>query len=236
MIIIFNSKMDDLQKQIDILKTELYETKSEVLYLKMQLENVFEKKNEIYYQKRLEKLLNGTHKRTKHGVTDIFTTDAIYEIKCWKNYKSCFGQLQSYYLGNEDKRLCAVFYDEIKNDKKNDIVELFTKHNIQVYEIKENNDGIISLNQLNDLNNQCIDNDFYNWLDKHIEYKEGNVLKLSDTIELYTGKKISSRQLGKYRKELENYIKEKYKNIDFKYNQFMINNIKYKGWKDLYMK
>jgi len=78
-------------------------------------------------------------------------------------------------------------------------------------------------------------NDFYNWLEENIEYKEGEVLKLSDTIELYTGKKISSRQLGKYRKELEKYIKEKFKNIDFEYKQFWINDIKYKGWQNLFI-
>lgn len=73
-------------------------------------------------------------------------------------------------------------------------------------------------------------NDFYNWLEENIEYKEGSVLKLQELIELYLGKKIGSRQLGKYRKEVENFIKEKYPKVQHEYKQFWISDKKYKGW------
>jgi len=78
-------------------------------------------------------------------------------------------------------------------------------------------------------------NDFYNWLEENIIYKQGSILKLQDTIEIYIGKKIGTRQLGKYRKEIEKYIKEKYHihNIEWEYKQFWLGDIKYKGWQNL---
>ena len=137
------------------LKEELKkEFEEKLLKLENELNNVrhvLEKRNELFYQKQLEKLLNGTHKTTKHGITDIFTNDAIYEIKCWKNYKSCFGQLKSYYLGNEDKRLCAAFYGETNEQQKEKIIDLFSHNKIEVYEIKETCDGVIYLQKLNKL-------------------------------------------------------------------------------------
>jgi P4 family phage/plasmid primase-like protien len=76
-------------------------------------------------------------------------------------------------------------------------------------------------------------NDFYNWLEENIGFNLGSILKLQDTIEIYVGKKIGTRQLGKYRKEMEKYIKEKYKNVDWEYKQFWIGDTKYKGWQNL---
>ena len=76
-------------------------------------------------------------------------------------------------------------------------------------------------------------NEFYNWLEENIQFKGGSVLKLQDTVELFCGKKISSRHLSKYRKEIEKFIKEKFKNIDNEYKQFWIQEIKYKGWQNL---
>jgi prophage antirepressor-like protein len=71
------------------------------------------------------------------------------------------------------------------------------------------------------------------WLDENVIYKENAVLKLQDTIEIYIGNKISTRHLGIYRKKIEKYVKEKYRNIEWEYKQFWISDIKYKGWKNL---
>jgi P4 family phage/plasmid primase-like protien len=79
-------------------------------------------------------------------------------------------------------------------------------------------------------------NDFYNWLEENLRYKEGCVLKLQETLESFSGKKISSRLLGKYRKEIEKYVKEKIKNVNYEYKQFWIGDQKYKGWLHLHIK
>ena len=73
-------------------------------------------------------------------------------------------------------------------------------------------------------------NEFLNWCNDNITYKENSILKLSDVCELYLGKKVSSRVSTKYKKEIEKFIKDKYKNINnlFQHNTF--NGCNYRGW------
>ena len=79
-------------------------------------------------------------------------------------------------------------------------------------------------------------NDFYNWLEENIVYKENSLLQTKDVCELYLGKsKIYSKELSKFRKEIERWIKEKYrdKRIQWEYSTVRIGDKSYKGWKDL---
>jgi P4 family phage/plasmid primase-like protien len=77
-------------------------------------------------------------------------------------------------------------------------------------------------------------NDFYNWCEENIEYKEGELLKLTEVISFYLGKtKIHSKESSKFKKELEKYIKFKYKNIKWEYSIVTVNDKKHRGWKDL---
>jgi P4 family phage/plasmid primase-like protien len=76
-------------------------------------------------------------------------------------------------------------------------------------------------------------NEFFNWMNENITYKEGAILKLGDICELYLGKKISSRVSTKYKKEIEKYIKEKYKDIESEYKQYSINELKIRCWINL---
>ena len=107
---------------------------------------------------------------------------------------------------------------------KGELVEKLKNNGIEIEETILNKDAI-GCNQEN--------NDFYNWLEENVIYKRGSILKLQDTIEIYIGKKISTRQLGKYRKEIEKYIKDKLKNIEWEYKQFWIGETKHKGWQNL---
>jgi hypothetical protein len=79
-------------------------------------------------------------------------------------------------------------------------------------------------------------NDFYNWLEENIEYKECNILKLEDICILYLGKKIGPRSKTKFKKEVEKFIKIKFPNINHLYQDSKINNDKYKGWINLIIK
>jgi hypothetical protein len=99
------------------------------------------------FKKHLEKSLNDTRQKTKHGYTDIITHDAIYEIKRWIDYESCFGHLKSYSIVNEDKRLCAAFFGDTYPSKKQEIISIFSYNNIEVYTFSENdNYKLIRLN------------------------------------------------------------------------------------------
>lgn len=57
--------------------------------LEIKYEELINKKNEIYYQRKLLE----THKKTTHGITDITTNNEHIEIKHWKNYKNALGQI-----------------------------------------------------------------------------------------------------------------------------------------------
>ena len=44
-------------------------------------------------------------------------------------------------------------------------------------------------------------------------HKESEVLKLKDVVEAYTGKNVTkNKELSKYRKEIEKFVKESFKN------------------------
>ena len=74
-------------------------------------------------------------------------------------------------------------------------------------------------------------NDFYNWLEENIEYKDDEILRLSDIVTLYTGKtKVHSSLSSKYKKEIEKYIKDKYPKLNHSFLNSSHNGTKFKGW------
>jgi P4 family phage/plasmid primase-like protien len=80
-------------------------------------------------------------------------------------------------------------------------------------------------------------NDFYNWLEENVENKAGSLLQTKDVCELYLCKtKIHSKESSKYKKEIEKWIKEKFKNLQWEYSTVKIGEKSYKGWKDLSIK
>jgi P4 family phage/plasmid primase-like protien len=83
-------------------------------------------------------------------------------------------------------------------------------------------------------------NDFFNWLEENIEYKENEILVLKDLIEIYLGKTIKKeREKSKYKKEIESFIKNKYTNLDHEYKKIRTTSgtstFVY-GWKHLVLK
>lgn len=131
----------NIKEQVDSLKKTNEKLENEISMIKSI-------KNEAYYQKKLEKLLGGTHSKTKLGVTDISTKDMIYEIKEWNGHKAAYGQLKAYGRCNRDKILGVCFYGEVSENKKTQVVDWFTEENIRVFEIIEN-DGCVNLKAMN---------------------------------------------------------------------------------------
>ena len=76
-------------------------------------------------------------------------------------------------------------------------------------------------------------NDFYNWLEENIQEKSGDTLQLVDVCNIFLGKKVGPRIMTKYKKEIEKYIKEKYKHLNYEYQKI---DQKSRGWKDLCIK
>ena len=80
-------------------------------------------------------------------------------------------------------------------------------------------------------------NDFYNWLDENIEYKQNGLLHLKQLCQLYLNKsKVHSSESCKYRKEIQKYIKEKIPNIKSEYGVVKIDGVTYNGWKNISLK
>jgi P4 family phage/plasmid primase-like protien len=80
-------------------------------------------------------------------------------------------------------------------------------------------------------------NDFYNWMDENIESNEGSLLQIKDVCQLYLNKtKVHSKEASKIRKEIEKYIKEKYKHLKWEYDCVKINDKTFRGWKGLAIK
>jgi putative DNA primase/helicase len=80
-------------------------------------------------------------------------------------------------------------------------------------------------------------NDFLNWLEENVHYKEGNLLQTKDVCELYLNRsKIHSKELSKYKREIEQWIKIKFPLAQWEYSTVKIADKSYKGWKDLYIK
>lgn len=218
--------VQEQNRQIQFLYTQLHEQRKLISELQNEVAILKESKSEIYYQRFLEKQLGASHKVTKYGITDITTDSQHIEIKHWKHFKACLGQLKSYNHGDNKKLIAALYGDEYK--KKQDVIDLFHSHDISVWELNDSPNGIVIVKHIKEISEE---NDFHKWLDKHVKYKENSVLRLQETVECFLNKHVHSRNLSIYRLQIENYISSVYKqSVKNKYSQFWIGGTKYKGW------
>jgi prophage antirepressor-like protein len=124
--------------------------------------------------------------------------------------------------------ICGNMIDTLKSSYQHiSKDELVKKLNSNEIEIKE---AFINECETQEQEN----NDFYNWLEKNIEYNKNALLQTKDVCELYLGtSNIHTKELSKYRKEIEDWIKEKYKDISWQYGVVRIDDKTYKGWRGL---
>ena len=232
----------EIKKELAELKENYIQLKSENDLIKEKYFILLEKKQEIYYQRFLEKTLNATHKKTRYGTTDITTDTKHIEIKHWNYYKYALGQLLSYNF-QQDKELCAYFFGQISESKKNCIIELYKSKNVNIKEFIDTPFGIEIRNvlELSSENNKIILNksendDFYNWLEENIIENKNSILKFKELVELYLGKTCGTKGINIFKKEIEKFIKEKYKHINYKYQNTSYEGKSYRGWKGLMLK
>ncbi len=217
----FLEVIEKQNKRINDLNNSVYELQNEIAILK-------ESKYEVYYQRFLEKTLGASHKVTKYGITDITTDYHHIEIKQWRHFKNCLGQLKSYNHG-DNKELIAAFYGEYKH--KENIIELFHSHSINVWELNDTPSGIsISKHELKVEEIESSKTDFYKWLDQNVVRKEDSVLNLKDIIYLFLGKTVPSRISSPYKNQIEKWIKNNHVKINYKYRDTSYKGIKVKGW------
>jgi chromosome segregation ATPase len=108
----------EFETEIITLNSQNKQLQNEIEKIKEHLQQLSIKRNELYYQRFLERLLSASHCKTSFGVTDITTENEHIEIKHWRNYKAALGQLLSYNF-NDDKNLCAYFFGYIEQTNEN---------------------------------------------------------------------------------------------------------------------
>jgi transcription elongation factor Elf1 len=121
-------------RKIDSLKLEL-------LYYK----NRNNKNNENYFQKFLETVLGGSHKRLECGITDITTDKFHAEIKNFPAWKEAIGQLICYNMHDPKKEMRLYLFGSHNDEKLNMVYEDCKSLNINVYNIVNNKDDTISI-------------------------------------------------------------------------------------------
>lgn len=182
--------------------------------LREDVDTIAENKKEIYYQKFLEKHLQASHKVTKYGITDITTDTAHIEIKCWKGYKACVGQLLCY-NHNDNKQMIAAFYGDYKDKTK--VIELCHDKGIEVWDlVKSPNDVDIVKHHLPSTL-QPNDN-LVEWLNKHIVLQQGSKLEAKVLSQIFFACQhgICNQSKGAFIKRVELHIKSQFPGVDNK--------------------
>ena len=88
-------------------------------------------------------------------------------------------------------------------------------------------------NLLGNLTNKCSElsiNDVFVWLENHIVLEEENVLNLKEICEYYYSTTVHSKIASKMRKDVENYLKDKYSEINGNYRDTTFKGMKVRGW------
>ena len=109
--------------------------------LQMQIEFLKSSKKELFYQKIVEKYLDGKHMSLPSGITDVTNNDVHAEIKNWDTWKVAISQLLCYNDDLPREKLQAYMFGKTPNQEKTKcIYEKFQKYNIDlfVFEIQQN--------------------------------------------------------------------------------------------------
>jgi hypothetical protein len=78
-------------------------------------------------------------------------------------------------------------------------------------------------------------NDFNNWLDENICYKENNILNSKDVYDVlshsvYGMSRINNNKKSKIKHEIQKWIRKKYPSINHLHQDTTFNGQKFKGW------
>jgi hypothetical protein len=135
---------------------------------------------------------------------EIDTENTYVEIKRWSDYKNALGQLLSYNTAIPKENMSVYFFGIYPEEKKENIIELFIKHKINVHQcvnviksetlrllnhdntdkfinkhIKQSANRIFCGTAMNLYKEWCIQNNITMLLQKELELKIENYFKLS---------------------------------------------------------
>jgi DNA-directed RNA polymerase subunit RPC12/RpoP len=144
-----NDINDDINDDNSVLKTLKTDKDIEIERLKLELMYYKNKNNENYYQKFLETILGGCHRRLKCGITDITTDKFHAEIKNWKDWKEAIGQLICYNKHDKKSEMRLYLFGSCKDEKLKMIYEDCKSFDINVYNIVNNKNDTFSICNMN---------------------------------------------------------------------------------------
>lgn len=129
------------------LRDKLLKQQSTIHRLKLDILYYKSKKLEVFYQKLLEYITGGQHKKLKCGITDVTTDDSHCEIKEWRFWKDAIGQLTVYNVENPKPKLAVYLFGKYSDSNKNDAFDILknTCH-FDVYEFVAHGDRINIVN------------------------------------------------------------------------------------------
>ena len=208
------------------LRLQLADSLARIQLLEAKVFCLENRKYEKYYQTFLEGYLGKSHKVTKYGITDISTDTHIIEIKPWKHFKTCLGQLKCYNY-DENKHLVAAFFGDFGHTSKDKVIPLLHSHGVEVWDLQDTPNGINVVKHT--IDTQTNDN-FYSWLEQNIIKQENGILNLKDVCNLYMGRACTKNEKSGLKRMIEKWIKEVHDEPPIcKYSRF--NGTKYNGWK-----
>lgn len=108
---------------------------------------------ESYYQKILENVLNGKHKRIPSGITDVTTEKIHAEIKCWPKWRHAIGQLMSYNVYEYRPDLRIYLFDSYCKKQKQVALNVFHHYSIMPFEFQHDD---FNLRIIDLTNNKCV--------------------------------------------------------------------------------
>lgn len=219
--------MNEILQRLQELENTVTKQNELIQTMTTELENLKDQKKELYYQRFLEKHFQASHKVTKYGITDITTEEFHIEIKQWRNFKNCLGQLRCYNHG-DNKGLIAAFFGDYKDKQK--VIDLFSAEYIFVWELVQTPSGI-SINKLSNIKKPG--SEFEEWLEKNVIRQDNSIIHLRDICYFYTKVTLPKVEKTKLKELVEHWISTKHKDIKHKCQDSKFNSLKYYGWKGL---
>ena len=83
----------------------------------------------------LERLLGGSHRRLRTGITDITLKNTHVEIKRWERWSDAVGQLAKYQHAEPKQELRVYLFGKFSGSNKQVALDVFWSRGIRVYDM-----------------------------------------------------------------------------------------------------
>jgi hypothetical protein len=204
-----------LQKEVDELLKRIEILEKTVGSQAEKLDSVAIKRNEIFYQKYLEKHLGGCHKKNVYGVADLSDDYTIIEIKHWPDYKTALGQTYAYSHGT-NKRRYVYFFGEASDGLRRMVIDLYKEHDISICEFVDVPTGIDIVTLL-DTHEGEVTNTPFDWIRGRLRYSKDSQVCLGRLChQFYNKREVTMIERQVFNEDVNRYISSTFTQSDVK--------------------